>query len=74
MYLSRISSIFRQEDLLTAFPTVRVALKAHPEWVQTHEQNKVFYACHAASWSGHTDEGGNRGSRRQVKAGELRRP
>ena len=51
MYLSRVSGLIRESDLLVAFPTVREAMDVRPQWVREYRQNKVFFACHAVSCS-----------------------
>lgn len=48
-YLSRISGMFSTEDLLQRFPEVQSIKVKHPEWVEKHKRNKIFFACHAVS-------------------------
>lgn len=45
--MSRVSGMFRKEDLLARYPEVRRVANDHPEWKPS--LNKVFYACHAVS-------------------------
>ncbi len=52
--MSRVSGMFRKEDLLSRYPEVRRIVDQHPEWGLS--LNKVFYACHAVS-SGSAVEG-----------------
>lgn len=50
--MSRVSGMFRDEDLRSRYPEVENVIKRHPEWVEAFERNKVFYACHAVSLCG----------------------
>jgi len=45
--MSRVSGMFRKEDLLARYPEVRQVGERHPEWESS--LNKVFFACHAVS-------------------------
>ncbi len=45
--MSRVSGMFRKDDLLLRYPEVRRIVDLHPEWKAS--LNKVFYACHAVS-------------------------
>lgn len=45
--MSRVSGMFRKDDLLSRYPEVRRIVDQHPEWGSS--LNKVFYACHAVS-------------------------
>lgn len=47
--LSRVSGMFKVEDLFMRYPEVmRVAIK-NPLWIKEYKENKIFYACHAVS-------------------------
>jgi hypothetical protein len=49
MLLSRMSYLFDTNDLLQRYPEVRQVADNHPEWLQKHRKNKIFFACHAVS-------------------------
>ena len=45
--LSRVSGMFREEDLFKRYPEVRGVFAEFKD--TTYRQNKIFYACHAVS-------------------------
>ena len=45
--LSRVSGMFREEDLFKRYPEVRDVFAEFKD--TTYRQNKIFYACHAVS-------------------------
>ena len=45
--LSRVSGMFREEDLFKRYPEVRNVFAEFKD--TTYRQNKIFYACHAVS-------------------------
>jgi hypothetical protein len=47
--LSRVSGMFKVEDLLMRYPEVNRVVIINPSWVNEYKQNKIFYACHAVS-------------------------
>ena len=50
MNLRRMSRLFDTDDLITRYPKVGVAAKAHPEFFSNSDRNnKIFFACHAVS-------------------------
>ena len=50
--MSRTSGMFQEDDLLRRYPEVKKLLDIHPEWVELHRKNKIFFACHAVSLHG----------------------
>ena len=49
-YLSRISGLFDEQDLLARYPEVEAAVTNHPEWLAGgYKRNKILFACHAVS-------------------------
>jgi len=50
MSISRVSSMFDLDDLLSRFPEVARAEQRHPKWTASgYRRNKIFFACHAVS-------------------------
>lgn len=50
MYLSRLSGLFDQDDLIARFPEVRAVLERRPEYLALPNlRNRVLFACHAVS-------------------------
>lgn len=47
--MSRISGMFKTDDLLERYPEVKQVVHNNPEWVEDYRSNKVFFACHAVS-------------------------
>lgn len=48
--MSRVSGMFKMNDLLRRFPEVKNTFDRHPEWFEgNYRLNKVFFACHAVS-------------------------
>ena len=47
--MSRVSGMFKAEDLLTRYPEVKQAVVKNPVWVNEYKENKIFFACHAVS-------------------------
>jgi hypothetical protein len=47
--LSRVSGMFKADDLLMRYPEVNRIVIKNPSWVNEYKQNKIFYACHAVS-------------------------
>jgi hypothetical protein len=47
--MSKISSMFSADDLLSRYPEVARVDQAHPDWATSYRQNKIFFACHAVS-------------------------
>ncbi|PWJ61957.1 hypothetical protein SAMN05720473_11334 [Fibrobacter sp. UWB15] len=45
--MSRVSGMFREEDLFERYPEVKNVFAEFKD--TTHRQNKIFYACHAVS-------------------------
>jgi len=45
--MSRISGMFRRDDLLTRYHEVRQVVERHEDWGKS--LNNIFYACHATS-------------------------
>jgi len=50
MAMSRVSSMFRKNDLLKRYSEVARVLERHPDWTEgKYSLNKIFFACHAVS-------------------------
>lgn len=47
--MSRVSGMFKTEDLLKRYPEVNRVVIENPAWVKEYKQNKIFFACHAVS-------------------------
>lgn len=47
--MSRMSGMFREDDLKLRYPEVAAVIEQHSEWVRSYGLNKIFYACHAVS-------------------------
>ena len=55
--MSRVSGMFKEDDLLSRYPEVKQVLDAHPKWLDGgYRQNKIFFACHAVSLYGNKKE------------------
>ena len=49
-YLSRVSGLFDEEDLLQRYPEVLEVMEGRPELLRGgYRRNKIFFACHAVS-------------------------
>jgi len=48
--MSRVSGMFKEEDLLNRYPEVADIVNSNPSWLEgSYRQNKIFFACHAVS-------------------------
>ena len=48
--MSRVSGMFRRNDLLKRYPEVKTAAGQHPEWLKAnYSSNKIFFTRHATS-------------------------
>jgi hypothetical protein len=52
MNLARWLAVYREADLLAAYPEVRREVGERPEWFRGAERHKILYACHAVSEAG----------------------
>jgi len=53
--MSRVSGMFKAEDLLRRYPEVNKVVIKNPAWVDEYKENKIFFACHAISILGRED-------------------
>lgn len=47
--MSRVSGMFKVEDLLVRYPEVKRVTIKNPAWIKEYKENKIFFACHAVS-------------------------
>ena len=47
--MSRVSGMFKAEDLLMRYSEVKRVVIKNPAWVNEYKENKIFFACHAVS-------------------------